>query len=87
MTEVIDLAAIERQQEIGNCQVRIVTENKFRAEHFLVRVPGRKAIKMCHIGWDEYLLYTLLALNAFTKINSLDNDIKAIIDFSFRPAV
>lgn len=49
MTEVIDIVAIERQQEIGNCQVRIATENKFKAERFLVRVPGRKAIKMCHI--------------------------------------
>jgi hypothetical protein len=47
---VIDIAAITLQREIGNCQIRIATENRFKAERFLVRVPGRKAVKMCHIG-------------------------------------
>jgi hypothetical protein len=49
MTEVIDIAAIEGEQEIGNCQVRIATENKFKAARLLMHATGRKTIKMCHI--------------------------------------
>jgi len=35
---VIDIAAITLEQEIGNCQIRIAMENRFKAGRFLVLV-------------------------------------------------
>jgi hypothetical protein len=50
IARVIDIAAITPQREIGNCKIRIATENKFKADRYLLLVPGMRAIKMCYIG-------------------------------------
>jgi hypothetical protein len=58
LAEVIDIAAGALQLKFHDCKVRIAAKNKFRAECFLLLIPGWEVTKMCHIWCYSWLPLT-----------------------------